>query len=512
MGWRYSMKKFLTICVGLILCFALTACNNSASGTQNGGIFGSTSRETLYRESSWAINMSVGTSEEEPRAYFTIYLDENKIITDFYCEDEMAEEIVKKADVKGKNIEEGYVTLLDAGCALGYYNAEALLGVHIEKDLECIDAEFAEWTADYVQESKNYFSFSMGVRKEYTGELVYITKDSSGVFWISTYVFENGVLKLQQGVATDGATSETRWEAENVCSYSINKRANGDFSETFYENGQVVKEIMHQIDGLHMEQFYENGQIVRSTSVDDKNERETLYENGKIKHHVQKGTDGTYYETVYGANEETLESHEIDADGNKFDKTYYANGNRKEENYVYADNRVQKHQYYENGKNMYSYMKEADGTVREWKYNENGVNVYYYEKLPNGSYTKQTWDAAGNLIGEESENFAKTCTYQDGKLVKETYKDSEQSSETYYDADGNVTKVITNDRNGKSTAIYAPNNILKESEFIRVDGLYTKTKYNENGVCIYRYIKETDGSVLIQYFDDNGNLVKQERG
>lgn len=492
------MKKFLTICVGLLLSFVVTACSKPV--------------EIVQEEAAGWMELYSGYSGEEMKANIQIYLDENNMITGIYCDDAIAEAIAKKADVKGKSIKEGYVALLDAGCTLGYYNADEMVAVNIIKEQECMHSELAEWTVGYVQESKNYFDFSMHRDETYTGKLVAISAESDEKYWIQTKVYENGVLKLEEGVADDGATSEIRWEAENVYSYSINKRPNGDFNETFYEEGQILKEISHQTDGSHMEKFYENGQIVRMTSMDDKNEIEILYENGKMKKLVQKGTDGSYYENIYDANEVYQETHEIKADGSKLDSIYYSNGNKKEENYVLADNSTQKHQYYKNGKTKYSYIKTADGTVREWEYNENGVNIYYYEKLADGSYSKQTFDADGNQIKSESENFVKTYVYQDGKLIKETYKDSQQSSESYYDLDGNVTKVVTSDRNGTITAIYAPNNILIESEYIRADGFCTKTKYNEKGVCIYSYTKEADGSVLIQYFDDNGNLVKQEMG
>ena len=258
-----------------------------------------------------------------------------------------------------------------------------------------------------------------------------------------TRVYHNGDPLHYTETNLNNESTEYKCNPDGSIIYSRLESANGDFDETWFENGVIIKShsITTQDDGTKVDAYFEKGILVsqKSTSPDG-TKVDTYFEKGIITSETRIQPDGVRMETSFDNGVPVLESWST-PDGEVWE-VHYKNGVISKANGIFGDSVWYK--IYTNGV-MTLYRRDAsDGTYWEERYTESGVLYYhatYHAGLGTGSIDTITFNPNGTKAYQITENV-------DGSTYEVTH-DSEGKpiSWRHVDANGNVTQGIF-DANG----------------------------------------------------------------
>ncbi len=171
----------------------------------------------------------------------------------------------------------------------------------------------------------------------------------------------------------------------------------------------------------------------------------------------------------------------------------YAPAQEKLKNFFYAPALIKEgHMGYTSGSNLDSAMQYDDMVYSyDSKGNITSITIPEYSKTYNYTYDSKGNELQGFPIDYPNPYYARTCSYQNGKLSKISYSDS--SEEYFYNSDGSINKIV-----------YTYQSDYYETPRI-YETIYSYTYYDNNTIKTMKY--EDDGIYEYQY-DTNGDVIK----
>lgn len=222
--------------------------------------------------------------------------------------------------------------------------------------------------------------------------------------------------RIEKSTSSDGTYTETHIAIQDgmeTVVQTVQKMANGSYSEVYYENGQMTKSI-YGISGTgegdcHTEEYYENGIKTK---------------------HFQRDRDGEWTEE-YDAQGNPLVSHRTFPDGSTYE-TFYDNGNKT----------------YEIGKN-------ADGTFVEWR----------YEGMSQTEYIEGRFNEAGvriaEMVSNEKNRTLEEYERNDAGVVTYYYWTNHSVDKFYYFDDSGVLVKYVERIDGEDTTTTNPDKLAQ---------------------------------------------------
>lgn len=323
----------------------------------NDPLFGLGSHAKAKKECVWWIDLTLGESKPVD---FQIYLDENQDIIYAYSSSKNAKKIDEKVNLVGKNVAEGFSSIIGSAVALGAISDDDCIGFSISKEPEIngMYALLSEVAANYMLENGKYFRLSYSTNDaafdqylQRTGEFAKAEKDGQGRIWKYTETYLNGICVSRKGCADDGSIDECTYSADGMqVLHSVYMQADGSGTESKHtENGECIYQKQIFVDGSVSEVFKENDKIVKIINRGSSGEEIQTFENDVQRTQFFKGVDGSSYEIYFDENGVRIEEHYIETDGRKIDVTYYANGKTKMQRVVYPDGTMYESYFDENG-------------------------------------------------------------------------------------------------------------------------------------------------------------------
>ena len=302
--------------------------------------------------------------------------------------------------------------------------------------------------------------------------------------------------------------------------------------DKFYENGKLVKKIIHKEDGTTVEQQFKNGRLTReiTKTPDGKMKDKTIDKDGNQTFHRPVKGGGEKF-VIYDKNNKKIGEGKVDKNGRKHTDYLDENGKivksvNQETNWldVYLYNKdgkcterrctsdgstsVYKYYYDEKGNQTKEIGTYPDGTVSTRFFNENGITKEV-KKEKSGRTTTTTFKDGNEYqpsraveVDEKGNKFITDYTYANGNayeaskevvrdgngkvistLTRKFDKEGNTAEETYTNADGSKDRVTT----------YKGGNPVKEQYFYKNGTTQTRT-----------FGKNTDTE---EVRDKNGNIT-----
>lgn len=274
--------------------------------------------------------------------------------------------------------------------------------------------------------------------------------------------------------------------------------------DKFYENGKLVKKIIHKDDGTTLEQQFQNDRLIRETTTKDGKviKDKTIDKDGNQTFHKKVNEDDIVERfVIYDKNNKKIGEGTIDKNGRK--STNYLEGKNIVKSVDIYDDTVATYYYNKDGSIKENVYKSGDYTSKtKYHYNELGQKTKEVTTSSEGSVNTSYFNKDGitKSVLKEKSGKVTTTTYQDGveyKPAKEVVVDEQGNKFTteYTYADEyayNASKEVVKDGNGK------------------VISTLTR-KFDKEGNTLEETFRHGDGRVEINKFNKNGNLTKTER-
>ena len=503
------IKRILSAVLVILLLLGLCACSSEAQGGQSGQSQAEPGGEAAAAQTDpgYALAVQVTINPE-----FTLYLDSTRNILSAEAGNEDAEALFAQLDVAGKPYAEGMAALLSEAYDQGYL-AE---GSQISISLEIVDAAGLDLTAIHAPiaqfEQDNGVAVEAGLSLKTNqvpeeGETAVI--DGQKVYVHRVDVHNNSGNGVQIVYATRRVLFE---DPEKYAVKSVYQGYNGDYGETYFDNGMRIKSFRVNADGSSEEfTYYSNGNQ-KTVSVIESNgdyQNEEYYESGSMKRIVSQ-FGGDYSESDFAENGELLYGKYRYADGTYGEEFYDGNGNRTGYNKYQPNGDYEIWEFYSND-NTKTVEFLADGNYSKTTYNEDGTMASSLSKNSDGTQTESeyTWYESGNLkrlVSQNNGDYSETDYAENGNILYGTYRNADGTyGEAFYDDSGNCTGYNKYQPNGdyEIVELYANGN-FKTQEYSS-GGFHAIGKYNEDSSLQYHYDSDEGGR---EFFFSGGKLTK----
>lgn len=424
------MKRFFAVLLA-VLILTLCACgtetaspSETGSSQQNPGqsnkpIQQGQEGETTPAEDSpsHAVMLQVTINPE-----FKLYLDAEQNIIRAETVNEDAKALFTELDVTGQPYADGMVTLLNAAYDQGYLKD----GGKITIGFEIVNGEAVDFAAiaapiDQIQRDN-------GITVEMSATLLGVelpteNQETDVINGQKVYIYRipvTGNNGQQVGVRTVYASKQPGFFEDPMdhAVKSIYQGNNGEYIETYYENGAVSQFTSTMADGtIENATYYSNGNQKNRSIIYPNGDysNDEWYENGKMKRMVSQ-LDGYFKEVVNTEEGVTTYLKFQDPDGTHGEEFCDEDGNRTGYSRYKPNGNYEIKGFYSDGKiKTEEYL--FDGVYGKHAYREDGTRISSESKGPDGSLCKYTYHANGNMASYE-DGFTSQTFYENGQVKK----------------------------------------------------------------------------------------------
>lgn len=347
------MKKFLRVCIGLLLCLMLTACGglDDVSDDESDALGG-----LITRMQPITVFSATIPDSDLVMAGVELYLDENSTISSVTGQTSDVKEFGKSLGLEGLDLEEGLTKLFNAMQEKGYLDENKYMNIYVDSEDRKINLYnlIAKYEIENDIDLYDTYVYYLHEYNVINGDLVRVWKQD-GSWYESTKTYQKGVLRK---LVFGSESGYTRYREEH-----------------YDENGVITSYICEDEDGYHDYKFDTEGmplyQVI--TSDDDQTKLERFFEGGVLVKEIL--TSPEYVSTTL----------------------YNENGTRSSFVCKMADGTYHDYKYDENGMPLYQVITLGDGYTKQEHFYENGVVVKQIISSPD--YIGTTlYDASGNII------------------------------------------------------------------------------------------------------------------